>query len=55
MQLDSACEQRGVGAERRHPRHRAYQRMGRFASAMPVAFQADLLTGVDHAEQNPLE
>jgi hypothetical protein len=22
---------------------------------MPVAFQADLLTGVDHGEQNPLE
>jgi hypothetical protein len=22
---------------------------------MPVAFQADLLTGVEHGEQNPLE
>ena len=55
MQLGGACEQRGVGAERLHPRHRAYQRVGRPVSAMPVAFQPDLLTGVDHGEQNPLE
>jgi hypothetical protein len=55
MQINGACQQRGVGAECRHPRHRADQRVDRFASAMPMAFQADLLRGVDHGQQNALQ
>jgi len=55
VQVSRAGNQGGVGTERLQPSDRAHQLMGRLVPAMPVAFQPDLFTAVDHGDQNPLD
>ena len=54
-QVNGACDQGRIGAKCRHARHRADECVCRPVPAMPVAFQAHLLTGLDHLHQDPLE